>query len=759
MDQMTDIPYFTLRDGMNSTLTLNNVGPAPTPVTVTIYNMEGKAQVLAPITLAPHSFKQIELRDVVVGDDFDSGNLKVAYNGISMGLTCQVSVSNPEKRVSFESRDVWGQQDMKDMMPSMTTNLSGILSLPQETAEGFLTVTNIGTNKVTVQVSTGSKPKTVALYSRQTRLVKLSDEADQRGPRAFLVKLQHDGMPGDIVTTGFVLDLKLGYSSAFTMLDPGLMTSSHLAGAHLRIGKPDASEGFPERTQFRSPLLLANIGLNSVNAHVSIDYTLRKASESSDSSESTDGDGVTEGRFSTATINNLTIAPGTLTRIELSDALEKLGIDSISEAGVDIDYDTAPGTLIGNLVSVDQTGDYSFEVPIKDPSAMMEMMEGIYPWNLDNGNNTVLHLKNTTNKPVTGLLVFDYLENGAVQTYNPPGIILKPYQTVAIDIQKLRDSKKPDVRGQIFPPNITEGQVQWRQEIPYSMIGRAEQTNVKEGIARSFSCGYSCCLWYTEDDTLDPSPVDIGVNGSATLVAHKSGIGCNDLNYGPTVITAGTWTSGLSAIVTVSSGLVSYVGDGNTSVSASVLQNYYDDGGTCSCHHHTQSVPVSAGVRAGPYPVGYQISTFTTNAGALQFKYVWGSSTGNLADLSGCVVGEIVTYPGAPLDYNWPSPPFPHNPTIHPNPAVIDLAATPGFLNDNHIWYYGSQYGGFVKPYTSSSFSAYQYYRYKCGHSTDYTILAGLLTITRSVGPSTGTNWKYTITKTGGYTTGVDPLP
>jgi hypothetical protein len=220
MDQMTDIPYFTLRDGMNSTLTLNNVGPAPTPVTVTIYNMEGKAQVLAPITLAPHSFKQIELRDVVVGDDFDSGNLKVAYNGISMGLTCQVSVSNPEKRVSFESRDVWGQQDMKDMMPSMTTNLSGILSLPQETAEGFLTVTNIGTNKVTVQVSTGSKPKTVALYSRQTRLVKLSDEADQRGPRAFLVKLQHDGMPGDIVTTGFVLDLKLGYSSAFTMLDP-----------------------------------------------------------------------------------------------------------------------------------------------------------------------------------------------------------------------------------------------------------------------------------------------------------------------------------------------------------------------------------------------------------------------------------------------------------------------------------------------------------------------------------------------------------
>src|SRR6266403_1461971 len=31
-DQVTNIPYFTLRDGMSSTLTLNNNAPSPTPV-------------------------------------------------------------------------------------------------------------------------------------------------------------------------------------------------------------------------------------------------------------------------------------------------------------------------------------------------------------------------------------------------------------------------------------------------------------------------------------------------------------------------------------------------------------------------------------------------------------------------------------------------------------------------------------------------------------------------------------------------------
>src|SRR5207245_2659817 len=37
-DQTTNIPYFTLRDGMNSTLTLNNTSLSPIPVTVAIYN-------------------------------------------------------------------------------------------------------------------------------------------------------------------------------------------------------------------------------------------------------------------------------------------------------------------------------------------------------------------------------------------------------------------------------------------------------------------------------------------------------------------------------------------------------------------------------------------------------------------------------------------------------------------------------------------------------------------------------------------------
>src|SRR5437016_2656700 len=60
-DQVTNIPYFSLRDGMSSTLTLNNLMPSPMTVTVTLFSMQGRGQVLDPIELDPASIKQIDL--------------------------------------------------------------------------------------------------------------------------------------------------------------------------------------------------------------------------------------------------------------------------------------------------------------------------------------------------------------------------------------------------------------------------------------------------------------------------------------------------------------------------------------------------------------------------------------------------------------------------------------------------------------------------------------------------------------------------
>ena len=44
--------------------------------------------------------------------------------------------------------------------------------------------------------------------------------------------------------------------------------------------------------------------------------------------------------------------------------------------------------------------------------------------------------------------------------------------------------------------------------------------------------------------------------------------------------------------------------------------------------------------------------------GTLHFDYSWGSSSGRLADLANCVVGEVVTYPSRDNPFPFPNPPW-----------------------------------------------------------------------------------------------------
>ena len=96
-------------------------------------------------------------------------------------------------------------------------------------------------------------------------------------------------------------------------------------------------------------------------------------------------------------------------------------------------------------------------IPVKDP---VDQGNGGYPWRLDNGYTTVVHLKNTVNKEITAVLQIRY-DGGS---YNPDEIKLAPYQTVAIDIRRLRDAQQKDIRGGVMPKDVESGQLSWARK-------------------------------------------------------------------------------------------------------------------------------------------------------------------------------------------------------------------------------------------------------------------------------------------------------
>jgi hypothetical protein len=751
-DQMTNIPYFTLRDGMSSALTLINNAPSETPVSITLFNTEGRSKSLS-VTLEPHAFKQIELRDVIGGagesqgkdgEDFDSGNIEVSYHGIPMRVTCQVSVYSLEKRVSFESRE-------QEMMDFESANMNGILSLSRKNARGFLAVTNVSKNEVTVYIAAGSKSKAVKLFSRETKIVKLNEDFDVKAPAATLVKLTQNGLPGDIITTGFVLDMESGYSSTFSMVDPKLAISTRLAGAHLRVGAADPDESLPAGTHFSSPLLLANVSDKPVTAHVSADYTTQEKLQISAIDPQADN---TEDKFSTTAAKDITIAPGEVQAIELSEALPG---NSFKEAGVDIRYEAAPGSIIGELTSVDQTGDYAFEVPIKDPEAKNAGVDSTYPWSLEGNLRTVVHLKNTTDKAVSAFATIAFPGG----FYILDRMAFQPHQTIAIDLQKIKDSKKKDVRGNSFPADAMSGQITWGEEPAsyYSMIGRAEQVDSKAGIAKSFSCTNDCCTGnpgYTETYYLTPNPI-IGVIGDqATLTGNMTGTQCDGTPFGPYTVSTSpstyanpgqTWwtddpniasvTPGQTVSATVTFG--PNEGDTNTWASFFARESYEDCGIDCTytrCYWGNYEDDEYAQTRVA-HPVGLYVNNVgTTGNGDLIFDYRWSSSTGNLADIQHCFVNERLDFPTQPT-YTYPAAMCgdTHNsPEFRPNPAVN---AGEGQVMDTFA-------GCFAKPYAATGvIHVTQHIQYICGTMNGPNNLSGAISMNSSISQNADGTFRY----------------
>lgn len=137
--------------------------------------------------------------------------------------------------------------------------------------------------------------------------------------------------------------------------------------------------------------------------------------------------------------------------------------------------------------------------------------------------------------------------------------------------------------------------------------------------------------------------------------------------------------------------------------------------------------------------------------GVLKFQYAWGSSTGDVADLVDCTVGEIVESPGG-HPYEWKTPPY--APTLEANPIIRNHPGTWGGFKDEH----GNR--GFQRPYDWFEFTQTQYFRYRCPcwNAGNYVNVMGPLTIRRIINQNPGGSYYYTVTKRGDTAT-YNPLP
>lgn len=413
-------------------------------------------------------------------------------------------------------------------------------------------------------------------------------------------------------------------------------------------------------------------------------------------------------------------------------------------AGIELEYTTAPGSVIMSAQSVSRSEQQVFQVPLLDPERMPSSAGG-FPWKVDGDYTTVVFIKNETDTPKKYLARLIY-EGGDYAL--KPGEV-KAGQTVMLDFKQMRDEQTPDSLGNLIPLNVERGQIGWSMvgADNNTMSGRSEQVNTTRGVSSTYAC-YNCC----PDSIIEshPSPFSLSFEvGGQNQYGFEATVRNCYLSRTFFQFVGFDWSSSNPSVGEISnSGWATAIDSGNASMTGYFEEVVWENNGSqCVTQSNMTSGSSEMEVNCA-YPVNFrQVGEGEDiGGGTLRFRYEWDSYTGNLQHLSNCTVGETVNYPGTG-NFQAPSPPFPAGEDgRYLNPTAESVPATRGYIVDHH-----ATPGTFVSPFSSSSFTATQYFRYRCPclNSGNSVNLLEPISITRSVYYVPLWGWQFSVFKSG----------
>ncbi len=530
--------YYSTKAGWQSILALNNGTNREMNAQVTLYNKKGKALAIPTIKLAAASNQFFNLANWLtanLADDFSEGNLEIFYHGPSMGIGGQLTVKNGSQSFSFDV-------PFSDAARFASSQVEGVWWAldNQATAEVFVTNSTTTPTKVVLTFYVSGEAieaEPIVLDAHQSQVIDIAQTLNKlkakQIPAIGGISLRHSNQPGALAVAGVMTNKKTGFSSTMRFIDTAMQGSLSLHGAHLLIGSPSEQSGFPLSANFAPRVIARNTTSLPVEVKARVKYTAASKSFSVEAAP-------------------LVLAAYEVKEVDLNAIRSTIGAQTVTDAGIEIEHNQRPGSVIVAAASVDQSGNHVVDVPVKDPKAKMADVGGSYPFQLDGNNRAVIHLKNidppTNGKPRQVVVMLRYDK----ETYSLPVQLIDAGQTMLIDIKKLRDEQVKDSNGKTLPRNLTKGQVEWHNRGSLGQfIGRLVQYDPVAGTANSFSCGYFCDCDLFISNAITPAQIE-GVQGDTfELHATETYQRCDGTLYSCDFTSSVTFNSGDPSIVAV----------------------------------------------------------------------------------------------------------------------------------------------------------------------------------------------------------------
>lgn len=461
--------YYSLKENQETTLMFNNKGPEPLVVSPAFFSLSGERLEIPALTIPPTSYREVDLRELLAGHfpQFEEGSLQVAHHGMRLQLGAQFKI--------LKGGMLFDEQFITPATRFPSSRMESAWWTPSSQSETKFILSNTTDTPVTATVEVdGTAPKqqqpaTIQLNPHQTRVLDIMRDliGRQNGTlhKTGGISIAHNGAPGAIMARMLISQKSTGYSSVVNFVDPTNQRSSKLNGGGLRLGSINGDE-------LEQIVVARNVGDEQTIVRGRIPYT----DENND--------------VAFVTIPEIQLNPNEVETLNLKQAVREANIPSgVTFAGLDLEYTTAPGSVVMNALSVSESGQQVFQVPLLDPEKMPSSAGG-FPWKADGDYTTVVFIKNESNAPKKYIAKLTYDGGGYVQSARE----LKPGQTVAVDFKQLRDDQTPDSMGRQIPLNIERGQASWTMmgADNNTVSGRSEQVNIRRGVSSTYAC-YNCC--------------------------------------------------------------------------------------------------------------------------------------------------------------------------------------------------------------------------------------------------------------------------
>ena len=771
-----DFPYYSLRDGFNSTLNLVSDSPKPLDFVMALHSISGQTLLGPQMTIQTGAKLPIDLGGLLQslnadpGGPFAEGSISIYFQGTIMPLVGQLTITNPANRLVHESEMVEndpGRSDIPAVLNGIWWGLSGgrdarfmvaNMSGQAVTADVFLDFAG-ERHQVAPTTFAGHETKVLSVAGM---LAALNVSASQ-APEGGITIIQRGPYPA-LIAQGRVTDPVTGFSTTLEFPDPARQAASALHASGIPIGTPSKDSPFAGLGSFTPHVIARNLLNTPQTLTVTVEYPKSSTWNSANGPGGSPAPDVrVTGPFKKGDKNpnealdhppnpdpstltgQLTLAPlavGPYSTVDFSvDAvLSQLPLP-LAFCSVRIQYSGPPGSMVAQVSSVDARQDL-----VVDAHAMNEgdgwAGSGANPWHLDDSTDSILFLTNEGEKPAR--IGFSVTANDV--HYFLTSLKLAPHESRAINLRRLRDAQKADFKKNTIPAGASDGAVNWIRLDNVVVSGRLVVINRGGRVSSDYDCNVCYCPATYSNLTVEPSSFNVLPNSTFICACTAWYTDCNGNITATDVASSADWISRNTSVATVAGGFVTGQSAGRATIDAFYTDYiWYYNSYARSCNSEIVQRGSSTTCTVGAYPVNFSQSTSQVLPyGVLYFAYTWGSSTGNKADLSSCTVSEYVTYQncGSPT-CTWPQPPWNYSET---NPFSLSVPGSDGQGTD----YIDPGKFDSSPPYaTVSNFTATQIFQYSCYNGALTGNLTGNISIVRNVTEDSSGVFTYTGTKSG----------